>query len=131
MRIRRATAQTRPRRTRGGYPPRLGRNSDGQRDRVKESVDDHAGVDAVDPAAEIGEACSERGEEWKCLYEAVRKSEGNSDEHDRRPASEPDEQRVAKPTERELLDDRGDDSDHETVGDVRRRMVRFPPIRSD
>ena len=94
-------------------------------------MDDHAGVDAVDSAAEVRKSRAKRCEEREGLDETMCEPERDSDGDDRRPASIADQKGVAKTAEGELFDDRGDDADHDAVGDIGRRMIRFPRRRSD
>ena len=58
-------------------------------------------------------------------------AEGDAGADDRHPASITGEQGVTKPSERQLLDDRRDDCDHDPVRDVRGDVFRFPGIGGD
>ncbi len=92
---------------------------------------EHSGEDAVGAAPEVCEPGAESREQGERLKEPVRGAEGQPDEQDRGPAPVARKERIAQPSEGQLLDDRRDGRDHETVDDVGGSVVRLPRVGRD
>src|SRR5205807_9164435 len=107
-----ATAKTTLRRT---CESLVVRYRDRERYGVEKSVEDHPRDHALDARSEVRQPCAERREKGKRLDETVRDAERDAHDHDRRPGSERFQQREADTTKGQLLDDRRNDGDHQSV----------------
>ena len=86
---------------------------------------------AMAPASEVAHTLAGDCTEYSMLTAAMCKAEGDAGPDDRRPAPVAGEQRVTETAERQLLDDRREDCDHDAVRHVGSGVLRLPGLRSD